>query len=145
MIFSSRGKASVGGLAKRRGVSRPTPDDWIRQAASSIDEPTIDADMQESAGAELWPFSQANTDTSGLVKPWIGAQGEPWPGCSVVVRRQRANGATTNSHIARRVYWLQTTGTRVLRSYPRRVIALAKPTRMRLNGIMPIHALISRG
>jgi hypothetical protein len=145
MIFYSLGKASFGGLAKRRGVSRTTPADWIRPAASSIDAPTSDADIHEMAGAERWPCSQAKPDQSGLVKPWIGAPGEPGPGCSVVVRRQRATGSPTNSNIDRRVYVLQTTGRRLLRSYPRRVIALAKPTRMRLNGIRPIHASISRG
>lgn len=137
------GKASVGFLANLFGVSRTTTSDGIRQAASILEEPTLEADLQELDVAEMWPVSQATNDTSGFFKPWIVAPGEPWPGGSVVVMRQRSNGSTTNATLSRRVYFLQTTGTRLLRSYPKSVISLATHTRLRWNGIMPIHAIIS--
>jgi transposase len=99
IILSSLGTASFGFVAKLFGVSRTTTYDWIRQAASIIDEPALDSDIQEIECAEMWHFIQSTKEKSGLLKPWIVAQGEPWPGCSVVVMRQRSNGSTTHSNI----------------------------------------------
>ena len=99
IILYSLGKASFGFLAKLFGVSRTTTYYWIRQAASIIDEPTIDADIQEIEFDEMWHFIQSKKEKSGLLKPWIVAQGEPLPGYSVVVMLQRSNGSTTNSNI----------------------------------------------
>ncbi len=47
IILYSLGKASFGFLGKLFGVSRTTTYYWIRHAASIIDEPTIDTDIQE--------------------------------------------------------------------------------------------------
>ena len=46
LIFYSLGKASFGFLAKLFGVSRTTTYYWIRQAAASMDEPTIAPDIR---------------------------------------------------------------------------------------------------
>jgi hypothetical protein len=55
----SLGKASFGFLAKLFGVSRTTTYYWIRDAAVLIDEPPIDADIQEIAFDEMWHFLQS--------------------------------------------------------------------------------------
>ena len=66
IILSSLGKSSFGFLGKLFRVSRTTPYDWIRQAASSIDDPTIAPDMHEIEGDEMWHVSQAKKEKSGL-------------------------------------------------------------------------------
>ena len=99
MILYSLGKASFGFLAKLLRVSRTTTYYWIRQAAASTDEPTIAPDIQEIEFDEMWHFIQSKKEKSGLSKPWIVAQGEPWPGYSVVVMLQHSNGSMINSNI----------------------------------------------
>lgn len=143
MILYSLGKASFGFLGTLVGVSRTTPDYWIRHAASIIDEPTIETAIQAIECAEMWHVMQSTKEKFGLLTPWIVAQGELWPRCSVVVMRQRSTGATTTSNISQMVSCIQTTGMRLPRSCPRSVISLATHTRMRLNGIIPIHAITS--
>jgi transposase-like protein len=99
IILYSLGKSSFGFLAKLFGVSRTTTYYWIRQAAAMTDEPTIDADIQELEFDEMWHFIQSKKEKSGLLKPWIVAQGELLPGCSVVVMLQHSNGFTTKLNI----------------------------------------------
>jgi transposase len=95
IILYSLGKASFGFLAKLFGVSRTTAYYWIRQAAASTDEPTIAEDIQDIEFDEMWHFIQSKKENFGSLKPWIVAQGEPLPGCSVVVMLQHSNGFTT--------------------------------------------------
>jgi transposase len=99
LIFYSLGKASCGFLAKLLGVSRTTTYDWIRQAAASTDEPTMAPDIREVECDEMWHFMQSTKEKSGLLKPWIVAQGEPLPGYSVVVMLQRSNDSMIKSNI----------------------------------------------
>ena len=99
IILYSLGKASFGFLAKLFGVSRTTTYYWIRQAAASTDEPAITEDIQEIEFDEMWHFIQSKKEKSGLLKPWIVAQGEPLPGYSVVVMLQHSNGSMINSSI----------------------------------------------
>jgi transposase len=98
IILYSLGKSSFGFLGKLFGVSRTTTYYWIRQAASSIDELTIAPDLQEIEFDEMWHFIQSKKEKSGLLRPWIVAQGEPLPGYSVVVMLQRSNGSMTKSN-----------------------------------------------
>jgi hypothetical protein len=93
--LDSRGKASFGFWAKRFGVSRTTTDDGIRHAAASTDEPTIAEAIRDIALDALWHVIQAKKEKFGSFRTWIVAQGESWPGSSVVVMRQHANGALT--------------------------------------------------
>src|SRR5206468_10956299 len=86
-------------LAKLLGVSRTTTYYWIRPAASSTDEPTIAPDIRDIEFDEMWHFIQSKKEKSGLLKPWIVAQGEPLPGYSVVVMLQHSDGSTINSNI----------------------------------------------
>ncbi len=99
MILYSLGKAAFGVLAKLLSVSRTTTYYWIRQAAAGTDEPTMAPDIQEIECDEMWHFIQSKKDRSGLLKPWIVAQGEPLPGYSVVVMRQRSNDSMIKSNI----------------------------------------------
>jgi hypothetical protein len=99
VILYSLGKASFGFLAKLLGVSRTTTSDWIRQAAASTDEPTIAPEIQEIEFDEMWHFIQSQKAKSGLLKPWIVAQGEPLPGYSVVVMLQRSHDSMIKSNI----------------------------------------------
>ena len=59
LILYSLGKASFGFLATLFGVSRTTTSYGIRQAASLIDEPTVNAAIQEIEFAEMWHFIQS--------------------------------------------------------------------------------------
>ena len=99
IILYSLGKASFGFLAKLLGVSCTTTYDWIRQADSSTDEPTIAPEIQEIEFAEMWHVMQLIKEKSGLLKPWIVAQGKPVPGYSMVVMRQCSNGSMIKSNI----------------------------------------------
>ena len=99
VILYSLGKASFGFLAKLLGVSRTTTYYWIRQAATSTDEPTIAPDVQEIEFDEMGHFIQSKKEQFGSLKPWIVVQGEPLPGYWVVVMRQRSNDSTTKSNI----------------------------------------------
>ena len=58
------------------------------------DELAIAPEIQEIEFDEMWHFIQSKKEKSGLLKPWIVAQGELLPGYSVVVMLQRSNGAT---------------------------------------------------
>jgi transposase len=91
IILYSLGKSSFGFLGKLFGVSRTTTYDWIRQTATTIDEPTIRDDIHAIDFDEMGHFLQSQKARSGLSTPWIMAQGEPWPGYSVVVMRQPSN------------------------------------------------------
>jgi transposase len=99
IILYSLGKSSFGFLGKLFGVSRTTTYSWIRQATSRIDTPPIASDIQEIEFDEIWYFIQSTKEKSGLLKPWIVAQGEPLPGYSVVVMLQHSNGSMINSNI----------------------------------------------
>jgi transposase len=99
ILLSSLGKASFGFLAKLLGVSRTTPYYWRRQVASCTEEPAIAPDLREIEFDEMWHFIQSKKEKSGLLTPWIVAQGEPLPGYSVVVMLQHSNGSTRNSNI----------------------------------------------
>jgi transposase-like protein len=99
IILDSLGKSSFGFLGKLFGVSRTTTYYWIRQAASSIDEPTSAPNIQEIEVDEMWHFLQSKKEKSRLLKPWIVAQGEPLPGYSVVVMLQRSNVSMIKSNI----------------------------------------------
>ena len=99
IILYSLGKASFGCLGKLFGVSRTTTYYWIRHAASIIDEPTSDTDIQEIEFAEMWHVIQSKKEKFGLLTPWIVAPGDLWPGCSVVVMLHRSNGSPTKSTI----------------------------------------------
>jgi transposase len=99
MILYSLGKASFGFLAKLLGVSRMTTYDWIRQAAAGTDAPTIAPEIQEIEFDEMWHFMQSTKEKSGLLKPWIVAQGAPLPGYAVVVMLQRSNDSMIKSNM----------------------------------------------
>src|SRR6266566_159289 len=92
-------KALFGFLAKLLGVSRTTTYYWIRQIAASTNESTIAPDIQEIEFDEMLHFIQSKKEKSGLLKPWIVAQGEPLPGYSVVVMLQRSNDSRIKSNI----------------------------------------------
>src|SRR4029450_5003989 len=77
IILYSLGKSSFGFLGKLFGVSRTTTYYWIRQAASRIDNPPIASDIQAIEFDEMWHFIQSTKEKSGLLEPWIVAQGEP--------------------------------------------------------------------
>ena len=99
IILYSLGKSSFGCLGKLFGVSRTTTYYWIRQAASRIDEPMSATDIQEIEFDEMWHFIQSQKEKSGLLKPWIVAQGEPLPGYAVVVMLQRSDASMIKSNI----------------------------------------------
>jgi transposase-like protein len=143
LILYSLGKASFGFLTKLLGVSRTTTYYWIRQAAAKTDEPTIAPDIQEIEFDEMWHFIQSKKDKSGSLKPWIVAQGEPWPGYSVVVMLQHSNGSMIRSNIERMVSFIQITGARLPRCSPPSVISWAKYIPMRLHEIIPIRDMTS--
>jgi len=44
---------------------------------------------------EMWHFIGAKKTKDGSSKPWIVAQGELWPGLSVVVILQHSNDSMT--------------------------------------------------
>ena len=70
--------------------------DWLRQLAETLDEPTIPAELHARELDDMWHLIQSKTETSGSLQPWIMAQGELGPGCSVVVRLQPSSGSMTN-------------------------------------------------
>jgi hypothetical protein len=94
---------------------------------------------------EMWHFIQSKKEKSGLLKPWIVAQGVPLPGYSVVVMLQRSIASMIKSTIGRTVYFIQTTGTHLPRCYLKSVISLAKHIPMRLNEIIPIRDITALG
>jgi transposase len=96
LLLYSLGKSSFGFLAKLLGVSRTTTYYWVRQMAETIDEPTIPAEIHAIEFDEMWHFIQSKKEKSGSLKPWIIAQGEPLPGCSVVVMLQPSSDYMTN-------------------------------------------------
>ena len=95
IILYSLGKASFGFLAKLFGVSRTTTYYWIRHMADMTAEPVIADDIQAIDFDEMWHFIQSKKRNSGSSKPWIIAQGELWPGYSVVVMLQPSNDYMT--------------------------------------------------
>jgi hypothetical protein len=113
--------------------------------AETIDEPTMPADLHAREVGEMWHFIQSKKEKSGLAKPWISAQGEPWPGCSVVVRLQPASGSMTNYNISWTASFLQITGKPWRKSCRKTVISSAKRTRLRLNATILIHDITSHG
>ena len=95
IILYALGKASFGFLAKLFGVSRTTTYYWIRDAAALIDEPPVDADIQEMEFDEMWHFLQSKKRKYGSLKPWIVAQGALLPGYSVIVMLQPSSDCIT--------------------------------------------------
>jgi len=99
VILYSLGKASFGFLGKLFGVSRTTTYYWIRDIATTTEEPTIAGNIQEIDFDEMWHFIQSKKRSAGSSKPWIIVQGELLPGYSVVVMLQHFNDSMTNSNI----------------------------------------------
>jgi transposase len=99
VILYSLGKSSFGFLAKLFGVSRTTIYYWMRDLAVTTAEPVITDDIREIDFDAMWHFIQSKKRSAGSSKPWIMAQGERLPGCSVVVMLQHANDAMIKPHI----------------------------------------------
>jgi hypothetical protein len=89
------GKSSFGWLGTRFGVSRSTTYYWMRQAAATIDAPTLRENIPALAYDAMWHFLHSKKANAGCSKPWIMAQAEAWPGDSVVVMRQPSNACLT--------------------------------------------------
>ena len=94
VILYSLGKASFNMMGHIFGVSRSLVYRWIAQEAEKIPEPEVSGSIKEMEFDELWHFIGLKKTNAGSSKRWIVAQGELWPGCSVVVALQPSNGFT---------------------------------------------------
>jgi hypothetical protein len=94
-------------------------------------------EMRDMACEERGQLMHATSATSGVVKPWLVAQGEPWPGSAVVGMRQRSPDALLQCNMARRGSCRQLTGMRVPRYDLQTVLSVAKPTPLPWHESMP--------
>jgi transposase len=94
VLLYSVGKASFNMLGRIFGVSRSLTYRWIKDEADTLTAPEISGSIKEMEFDEMWHFIGSKKTKNGLSKPWIVCQGEPWPGCSVVVMLQRSGGST---------------------------------------------------
>jgi len=113
--------------------------------AETIDAPTMAADIHAIELDEMWHFLQSKKGKSGSATPWIIAQGEPWPGYSVVVMLQPSSGSMTNEHISPTASLIQISGKPWRQSSRKAVTSSATRIRMRLRVITPIRDITSRG
>ncbi len=98
VILYALGKSSYGFIAKLFGVTPPAVQKWLQHEADLLDEPEIPGAICEMEFDEMWHFIGSKKTKSGLSKPWIVLQSEPWPGCSAVVMLQPSSGSTRKSN-----------------------------------------------
>jgi transposase len=72
---------------------------WIREFGESLTEPEISGEITEMEFDEMWHFIGSKKESFGSLKPLTVAQGELWPGCSVVVILQPSVACTKRSNI----------------------------------------------
>jgi transposase len=58
---------------------------WIREFGESLTEPEVSGEIKEMEFDEMWHFIGSKKESFGSLRPLTVAQGELWPGCSVVV------------------------------------------------------------
>lgn len=93
VMLYALGKASFTMLGKIFGHSPSLIYRWIVEEAANLPDPPISGDIREMEFDEMWHFIGSKKTSSGLSKPWIVAQGEPWPGLQAVVILQRSSGS----------------------------------------------------
>jgi len=85
VLLYGSGKASYGFIAKLFQVSRTAVLKWIRSAAASLPEPTIDSDIKEVQVDEMWHFINKKNKKYGSGGPWIALQTKPLDGVLAIV------------------------------------------------------------
>lgn len=95
VVLYSLAKVSFSMLGKIFGVSRSLAYRWIREAGEALPEPEVSGDIKEMEFDEMWHFIGSKKTSSGSSRPWIVAQGEPWPGLQVVVILKHSGGSMT--------------------------------------------------
>ena len=68
---------------------------WIRAFGESLAEPEITGEIKEIEFDEMWHFLVSKKENFGLSKLLTVAQGELWPGYSVVVILPHSQGSMT--------------------------------------------------
>ena len=67
---------------------------WIRAFGESLPEPNVSGEIKQIEFDEMWHFICEKKTKFGSSKPLTVAQGELWPGLSVVVMLQHSGGFT---------------------------------------------------
>ena len=98
VILYCLSKSSFGMLGHIFGVSRSLTYRWIVEAAAKLPEPQVPGTIKEMEFDEMWHFIGSKKTNAGSSRRWIVAQGELWPGWSVVVMLRPSSGSTPKSN-----------------------------------------------
>ena len=85
VLLYSLGKASFNGLARIFDTWPSLVYRWIVEAGAKLPDETVPGDIKEMEFDEMWHFIGSKKENFGSSRPLIVADGELWPGFSVVV------------------------------------------------------------
>jgi len=95
VLLYSLGKGSFRMLAKILGTHHSLVHRWIVEAGAALPEPCVPDGIEHMEFDEMWHFIKKKKANFGSSKPLTVIQGEPWPGCWVVVMLQHSGAFTT--------------------------------------------------
>ena len=95
VILYSLGKCSYNMLAKIFDTWPSLVYRWIKEAGAQLPEPEVPGEITQMEFDEMWHFIGNKKTSFGSSKPWTVAQGELWPGCSVIVLLKPSNDSMT--------------------------------------------------
>ena len=88
-------KGSFRMMGRILGIDHTLVYRWVREFGERLPEPEVAGDIQEIEFDEVWHFIKSKKTNFGSSKPLIVAQGELWPGFSVIVMLQHSNASMT--------------------------------------------------
>ena len=91
VLLYSLSKASLNGLARIFDTWPSLVYRWIVEAGVKLPDETVPGDIKQMEFDEMWHFVGSKKEKFGLSKRLIVADGELWPGFSVVVILKPSN------------------------------------------------------
>ncbi|MDR1916895.1 MAG: hypothetical protein LBQ58_10010 [Synergistaceae bacterium] len=95
VILHCLGKASFNMMGHIFGVSQSMVHRWIVQEAENLQTAEISGSIAEMEFDEMWHFISSKKGNDGASAQWIVAEGELWPGSSVIVAVQPSTNNLT--------------------------------------------------
>jgi transposase len=94
VLLYAMAKGSYRMLGRILGIHNTLVYRWVRSFGENLREPDISGEIEHMEFDEMWHFIGSKKESFGSLRPLTVAQGEPWPGYSVVVILQPFGNST---------------------------------------------------
>ena len=95
ILLYAMAKGSFRMIGRILGIDHTLVYRWLRAFGENLPEPEVSGDIHEIEFDEVWHFIKSKKTNFGSSKPLIVAQGELWPGFSVIVMLQHSDVSMT--------------------------------------------------